>query len=154
MSYNIELVELPDTIWELYNLQLLNLLETFIRSIKGIRRLTNLRHIEKPRTILLCPKKMVRLRGLRTLKSIIIDVDDKEAFSLEHLKNFNQLDGSLKIKWSTRGDGNVEDANKRHITRLLLNLMDKEIDRRKKQDEDLVEALNMPRNLETLQIYH
>jgi hypothetical protein len=106
---------LPETIFNLFNLQILNISigyrSRFTKLPHGMNELINLRHFILEGSIfgphLEFPRGFGRLTSLRRLSYFCIsDKDDSKGCNLGELKNLNQLQGNLII----RGLGNVVDV--------------------------------------------
>ncbi|XP_052299946.1 putative disease resistance protein RGA3 [Citrus sinensis] len=164
LSKNKKIKKLPKTLCELYNLQTLELSWcSNLRNLpQGMGKLINLRHVVNVGTPLsYMPKGIERWSCLRTLSEFIVSGgnDDKKASKLECLKSLNHLQGSLNIK----GLGNVDkdeifkaELSKREKL-LALGISfdrDDEEGRKKEDDEAVVEGLELPSNLESMEMFY
>uniref|UniRef100_A0A7N2L4X5 CC-NBS-LRR protein n=1 Tax=Quercus lobata TaxID=97700 RepID=A0A7N2L4X5_QUELO len=166
---------LPETICNLCNLQYLKITQSshfvFTKLPQGIGKLINLRHLIGYELVI--PRGFGRLISLRTLKCFNISDEDSEGCKLEELKNLNHLQGSFQIC----GLGNivnvseVENAQlkkKIHLREMLLSFRkgnNREVmimnwapnafdpnDRRMERDVLVLNALELPPDLERLHI--
>ncbi|CAA2967969.1 disease resistance RGA3 [Olea europaea subsp. europaea] len=151
LSFN-PIIELPETLCDLYNLQTLDLQGCFYLSAlpQGIYKLINLRHLLiKSRGIRSIPQGLERLTGLWTLTRFVAG---RGASKLGYLEKLNQLRGSLCL---VLGDLNgLEDSvdaekaklkNKTHIQDLEFHLTGE-------VGVDVMEALQPPPNLHRLRL--
>lgn len=164
LSRNSKIAELPESLCELYNLETIEL--SWCVSLKRLPqrmgKLINLCHLVNDGTSLsYMPKGIERLTCLRTLNEFIVSAgsDDGKACKLGCLKSLNHLRGSLKIKKL----GNVskdeikeaELGKKENLLALCLSLeKDGKRGRKNKDDEDALEGLQVPPNLERLEIFY
>ncbi|XP_055960192.1 putative disease resistance protein RGA3 [Mercurialis annua] len=166
LSFNV-FEELPESICKLYNLQVLDVERCGrLKSLpKGIGKLINLIYLNNLGTYAFMPKVIGRLYGLQSLTKINISHHEtiEAPLSLRDIKNLNQLGGFMLIDWTRQHvpDVDVEDAkgaqlnDKKHLVELSLSFND-EVGQewRKKQDEELLEALAPPTSLEHLAIWN
>ncbi|XP_044495810.1 putative disease resistance protein RGA3 [Mangifera indica] len=156
--------KLPETLCELYNLQTLDI--SWCRQLKELPqemgKLINLRHLINLVTgpLSYMPKGIEKLTCLRTLSEFVSSSDGSKACStLACLKDLKHLRGTLEI----RGLGNVINvsevkrmqilSNKKNLFYLKLHFdKDGEGERKKDDDELLLEALQPHPNLEKLYI--
>lgn len=164
LSRNSKIAELPESLCELYNLETMEL--SWCISLKRLPQrmgqLINLWHLVNDGTSLsYMPKGIERLTCLRTLNEFIVSVgsDDDKACKLECLKSLNHLRGSLKIK--KLGNVSKDEINKAELGKkenLLALYLSLEKDRERgstnKDDEDALEGLQVPPNLERLEIFY
>ncbi|KAL5707361.1 hypothetical protein ACHQM5_025418 [Ranunculus cassubicifolius] len=100
-----ELLELPETLCNLYNLQVLGL--NWCRKLhklpKKIGKLSNLRHLEIERTdgLSYFPKSIAALRSLRTLSKFIVS-DAGHGCKIGDLQRLNNLQGALELEGLSR----------------------------------------------------
>ncbi|XP_044496569.1 putative disease resistance protein At3g14460 [Mangifera indica] len=157
--------KLPETLCELYNLQTLDI--SWCRKLKelpeGMGKLINLRHLINDGTYSLSymPKGIEKLTCLRTLSKFVSSSDGSKACStLACLKDLKHLRGRLEIT----GLGNVTNVSEVKRMQILsskkslfdLTLMfdkDGEGERKKDDDELLLDALQPHPNLEKLGVY-
>ena len=164
---------LPETICNLCNLQYLKITQSshfvFTKLPQGIGKLINLRHLIGYELVI--PRGFGRLISLRTLTCFNIGDEDSEGCKLEELKNLNHLQGSFQIC----GLGNIVNVSeienaqlkkKIHLREMLLsfrkgnnrgvmnwapNAFDPN-DRRMERDVLVLNALELPQDLERLHI--
>ncbi|CAL8132815.1 unnamed protein product [Prunus armeniaca] len=170
LSDNDDLMKLPDTVCNLINLQTLRLIRctNLERLPEGMGKLINLQHLHVRwcRSLKL-PKGIARLTSLQTLDEVYIrgndDVDNnKEAlFELSDLGNMDQLRGSFQIEFledlkDARQAEQAHLVNKNCLVSLELRFFfggTDEIPLVASQEETL-NALQPPPNLESFSIYH
>ncbi|KAL9460724.1 hypothetical protein AB3S75_003850 [Citrus x aurantiifolia] len=164
LSKNKKIKKLPKTLCELYNLQTLELSWcSNLRNLpQGMGKLINLRHVVNVGTPLsYMPKGIERWSCLRTLSEFIVSGgnDDKKASKLESLKSLNHLQGSLNIK----GLGNVDKdeifkaelSERKKLLALGISFdRDDEEGRKKEDDKAVVEGLQLPSNLESMEMFY
>ncbi|XP_062007886.1 putative disease resistance protein RGA3 [Rosa rugosa] len=105
LSENHELMELPDSLCDLYNLQTLRVVNCSelvkFPDEEAMRKLTKLKHLYVYRCCRLKSKGIGRLTGLQKLDVFHLNGyrgEDKEGtLKLQDLENLNQLEGSLEI---------------------------------------------------------
>ncbi|XP_021826693.1 putative disease resistance protein RGA3 [Prunus avium] len=167
LSYNEDLMKLPDSLCNLMNLQTLRLIwcRALERLPEGMGKLINLRHLYVMGCLRLkLPKGIARLTSLRTLDQVrILDVDNKKEalFELSDLRNLDQLRGSFRIEFpeDQKDARQAEEAhlvNKNCLVSLELRFSyggTDEIPLKACQEETL-NALQPPPNLESFSIYH
>jgi hypothetical protein len=149
--------ELPEEMCELYNMLTLDVsgCEKLERLPNNIGRLVKLRHLS------VYNQQFVKMRGVEGLSSLR-ELDEfhvsgsGEESNIGDLRNLNHLQGSLMISWL----GDVKDPDevkkaelksKKHLTHLGL-IFESRTDREKINDDDVLEALEPPPNLESLEI--
>ncbi|XP_061951358.1 putative disease resistance protein RGA3 [Populus nigra] len=149
--------ELPEEMCELYNMLTLDvsLCDKLERLPNNIGRLVKLRHLS------VFNNQFVKMRGFEGLSSLR-ELDDfhvsvsGEVSNIGDLRNLNHLQGSLMIRWL----GDVKDSDevkkaelksKKHLTNLGL-IFESRTDREKINDDEVLEALEPPPNLESLMI--
>ncbi|XP_024039136.1 putative disease resistance protein RGA3 [Citrus clementina] len=163
-----KIVELPETLCELYNLEKLDISFCFdLRELpEGIGKLINMKHLLNYDTDSLryMPVGIGRLTGLRTLDEFHVSaggaVDGRKACRLESLKNLEHLQVC-----GIRRLGDVSDVGeakrleldkKKYLFSLTLEFDKKEEEegeRRKNEDDQLLlEALRPPLDLKELEI--
>jgi Leucine-rich repeat (LRR) protein len=159
-SWN-EIRELPEEMCELYNMLTLDVSDCWKleRLPDNIGRLVKLRHLRVAHAG--DAEWFVKMRGveglssLRELDDFHVSGSDKES-TIGDLRNLNQLRGSLDIRWL----GDVKDPDevkkaelksKKHLTHLYLCFKSR-TDREKINDDEVLEALELPPNLESLVI--
>jgi hypothetical protein len=152
--------ELPEEICELYNMLTLDVSGCFLKQLpNNIGKLVKLRHL---RVGNYCVNSwFVKMSGVEGLSSLR-ELDEfhvsgtGKVSNIGDLKDLNHLQGSLTIKWL----GDVKDPNevkkaemksKKHLTRLDLFFQSR-TDREKINDDEVLEALEPPPNLEFLMI--
>ncbi|CDP21998.1 unnamed protein product, partial [Coffea canephora] len=153
-----DIVELPNSICDLWNLQILNLNDCFkLRSLpKGMRFLRNLRHLclQGCRSLTHMPSGIGKLICLRTLSMVVLS--DKKGFRLSELRDLNMLRGELSIEHLERikDKKDAEEAcliRKQSLSRLYLE-WDSERMFQRYNDEEVLEALKPSPNLQLLLI--
>jgi len=148
--------ELPEEMCELYNMLTLDVsdCEKLERLPDNMEKLVKLRHLSVGRLF-------VKMRGVEGLSSLR-ELDEfhvsgsGEVSNFGDLRNLNHLQGSLKIRWL----GDVKDPDevkkallksKEHLTCLRL-WFESRIDKGTIHDDEVLEALEPPPNLEFLEI--
>jgi Leucine-rich repeat (LRR) protein len=159
LSWN-EIRGLPEEMCELYNMLTLDV--SFCLKLErlpdNIGRLVKLRHLCISSWIELLFVKMRGVEGLSSLRELdeFYVSGSGEESNIGDLRNLNHLQGSLRISWL----GDVKDPDevkkaelksKKHLTRLELWFKSR-IDREKINDDEVLEALEAPPNLESLEI--
>ncbi|KAJ8769115.1 hypothetical protein K2173_000890 [Erythroxylum novogranatense] len=158
LSRNKNLEKLPETLCECYNLQtlILNWCKNLVELPQGVGKLINLMYldIDDCDKIKYLPKGIGDLQRLRKLTVFIISVNESESFSIVEMKKLNNLKGRLEI----RGLGNVRKLEevrkaqlkeKKSVTELSLNFGGDHV---QEDEEELLEALEPPSDLEILRI--
>jgi len=153
--------ELPEEMCELYNMLTLDVsfCEKLERLPDNIGRLVKLRHLSFGNiwnnSFFVKVKGVEGLSSLRKLDEFHVS-GSGEVSNIGDLRNLNHLQGSLKIRWL----GDVKDPNevkkaemksKKHLTRLDLFFQSR-TDREKINDDEVLEALEPPPNLESLDL--
>ncbi|KAL9376019.1 hypothetical protein Peur_030139 [Populus x canadensis] len=152
-----EIRELPEAMCELYNMLTLD-----VSDCKKLERLPdNIGRLVKLRHLSVLNDQFVKMRGFEGLSSLR-ELDDfhvsvsGEVSNIEDLRNLNHLQGSLTISWL----GDVKDPDevrkaelksKKHLTRLDL-WFESRTDRRIIRDDEVLEALEPPLNIDSLRI--
>ncbi|XP_061951826.1 putative disease resistance protein RGA3 [Populus nigra] len=148
--------ELPEEMCELYNMLTLDVsdCEKLERLPDNMEKLVKLRHLSVGRWF-------VKMRGVEGLSSLR-ELDEfhvsgsGEVSNFGDLRNLNHLQGSLKIRWL----GDVKDPDevkkallksKEHLTCLRL-WFESRIDKGTIHDDEVLEVLEPPPNLEFLEI--
>ncbi|KDO57002.1 hypothetical protein CISIN_1g042509mg [Citrus sinensis] len=167
-----EIVELPETCCELFNLQTLEMEDccNLKRLPQEIGKLVNLRYLIYNDSYLhYLPRGIERLTCLRTLSEFVVSRSGgkygSKASNLEGLRHLNHLRGFLAIV----GLGNVKDVDeaknaelekKKNLFRLELWFNNKEEEEEEESMEEnqanqgaISEALRPPPNLESLEIW-
>ncbi|KAH9750758.1 hypothetical protein KPL71_013998 [Citrus sinensis] len=164
-----KIVELPETLCELYNLEKLDISYCYkLEELpEGIGKLINMKHLLNKNTSSLTymPVGIGRLTGLRTLGEFHVSagggVDGRKACRLESLKNLERLQVC-----GIRRLGDVSDVGeakrleldkKKYLSCLTLEFDKKERggERRKNEDDQLLlEALQPPLDLKELEIWY
>ena len=152
-----EIRELPEEICELYNMLTLNVSHCYLKQLpNNIGKLVKLRHLS------VCTmNEFVKMRGVEGLSSLrelneFHVSGSGEVSNFGDLRNLNHLQGSLKMRWL----GDVKDPDeikkallksKKHLTCLRL-WFESRIDKGTIRDDEVLEALEPPPNLEFLEI--
>ncbi|XP_011002957.1 PREDICTED: putative disease resistance protein RGA3 [Populus euphratica] len=157
LSWN-EIRKLPVEMCELYNMLTLDV--SYCRKLErlpdNIGRLVKLRHLSVHN------RQFVKMRGVEGLSSLReldfhVSGSDKES-NIGDLRNLNHLEGFLTIRWL----GDVKDSDevkkaglksKKHLTVLGL-WFNSRTDRKIFRDDEVLEALEPPPNLESLEIHY
>ncbi|KAJ8769572.1 hypothetical protein K2173_005175 [Erythroxylum novogranatense] len=156
LSRNENLEKLPKTLCECYNLQTLNLIYCPIELPQEIGKLINLMFLDIRycRKINYLPKGFGNLLHLKELRDFIVGVYENKTSCIVEMEKLNNLRKDLVIK----GLGNVrniEEARKaqlmkkKNITGLKLVF---DGDHVQEDEEELLETLEPPSDLETLRI--
>ncbi|KAF9660614.1 hypothetical protein SADUNF_SadunfUnG0007700 [Salix dunnii] len=158
-----EIKELPEEMCELYNMQTLDVsdcrkLEKLPDNIGNLIRLRHLRVLRRS------DSSFVEMRGFEGLGWCLRELDEfhvsgsGEGSNIGGLKNLNHLQGTLKIKWL----GDVKDPDevkkaelksKKNLTQLRL-LFGSRRERRVIRDDEILEALEPPPNIDSLWIFN
>jgi Leucine-rich repeat (LRR) protein len=149
--------ELPEEMCELYNMLTLDVssCSKLERLPDNIGRLVKLRHLNVSNGQFVKMRGVEGLSSLRELYDFHVSGSDKES-NIGDLRNLNHLQGSLTIRWF----GDVKDPDevkkavlksKKHLTHLGLSFQLR-TDRRIIRDDEILEALEPPPNLESLEI--
>ncbi|KAJ4717932.1 Disease resistance protein [Melia azedarach] len=162
LKKDFEIEQLPEELCDLYNLQTLDIscLRKLRKLPEGIGKLINLRHLINFQTPLkYLPKGFERLTNLRTLNEFPVSGSDhgSKACTLECLKSFRYLRGSLMIRRlrSVTGIAEIENADlkgNRNLLHLELEFFSHQGKERPDTDVYILQALQLPSNLETLKI--
>ncbi|KAJ6354889.1 hypothetical protein OIU77_005480 [Salix suchowensis] len=159
LSWN-EIKELPEEICELYNMQTLDLsgCSELEKLPDNIGKLIRLRHLS---VLQWDESSFVEMRGVEGL-GCLRELDEfhvsgsGERSNIGGLKNLNHLQGCLRIRWL----GDVKDPDevkkaelksKKNLTRLGL-WFDSRTDRGMIHDDEILEALEPPPNIDSLTI--
>ncbi|XP_042416559.1 putative disease resistance protein RGA3 [Zingiber officinale] len=110
LSFNYEMIRLPDSLCRLHNLQVLQLYECPIQSFpQGMSKLINLRYIDfRDMTLISKIYRIGRLTSLQQLNTF--KVQNHPGHKLEELSGLTQLHGSLRIS-NLENVGSKEEAN-------------------------------------------
>jgi hypothetical protein len=149
--------ELPEEMCELYNMLTLDV--SFCSELErlpdNIGRLVKLRHLSVDNWQFVKMRGVEGLSSLRELDEFHVSGSD-EVSNIGDLRNLNHLQGSLTIRWL----GDVKDPDKvkkaelkskKHLTHLGL-FFESRTDREKINDDEVLEVLEPPPNLESLEI--
>jgi hypothetical protein len=157
-----EFRELPEEMCELYNMLTLDvsLCEKLEKLPDNIEKLVKLRHLSV--RVYWSDSSFVKMRGVKGLSSLR-GLDEfhlsgsGEESNIEDLRNLNHLQGSLGIKWL----GDVKDPDevkkaelksKKYLTELDL-WFGSRTNRRIIHDDEVLEALEPPPDVDLLRIY-
>ena len=157
-----EFRELPEEMCELYNMLTLDvsLCEKLEKLPDNIEKLVKLRHLSV--RVYWSDSSFVKMRGVKGLSSLR-GLDEfhlsgsGEESNIEDLRNLNHLQGSLGIKWL----GDVKDPDevkkaelksKKYLTKLDL-WFGSRTNRRIIRDDEVLEALEPPPDVDLLRIY-
>jgi hypothetical protein len=152
-----EIRELPEEMCELYNMLTLDVssCSKLERLPDNIGRLVKLRHLSVDNWQFVKMRGVEGLSSLRELDEFHVSGSD-EVSNIGDLRNLNHLQGSLTIKWL----GDVKDPDKvkkaelkskKHLTMLGL-WFESRTDREKINDDEVLEALEPPPNIDSLTI--
>ncbi|XP_011045055.1 PREDICTED: putative disease resistance protein RGA3 [Populus euphratica] len=156
LSFN-EIRELPEEMCELYNMLTLDVsgCDKLERLPDNIGRLVKLRYLSVGDSGFVKMRGVEGLSFLRELDEFHVSGSDKES-NIGDLRNLNHLQGSLTIRWL--GDEKDPDEvtkaelnSKKHLTHLGL-WFESRTERRIIRDGEVLEALEPPPNLESLEI--
>jgi hypothetical protein len=155
-----EIRELPEEMCELYNMLTLDVSDCFLKQLpNNIRKLVKLRHLSvanyRVDSWFLKMRGVEGLSSLRELDEFPVSGSDKES-NIGDLRNLNHLQGSIRIRWlrDVKDPDEVKKAElkrKKHLTRLDLWFESRK-DMRIIRDDEILEALEPPPNLESLMI--
>ncbi|KAJ6856123.1 disease resistance protein RGA3 [Populus alba x Populus x berolinensis] len=149
--------ELPEEMCALYNMLTLDVSDCMKleRLPDNIGRLVKLRHLNVLNLQFVKVRGVEGLSSLRELNDFHVSGSGEES-NIGDLRNLNHLQGYMRIKWL----GDVKDPdeikkaelhNKKHLTHLYL-WFDSRTNRRIINDDEVLEALEAPPNLESLEI--
>jgi len=152
-----EIRELPEEMCELYNMLTLDvsLCDKLERLPDNIERLVKLRHLSVRNDQFVKMKGVEGLSNLRELDEFHLSSSGEES-NIGDLRNLNHLQGSLTISWL----GDVKDPDEvkkaelnsmKHLTYLGLSFQSR-TDREKIPDDEILEALEPPPNIDSLDI--
>ncbi|XP_027181829.1 putative disease resistance protein RGA1 [Coffea eugenioides] len=153
-----DIVELPNSICDLWNLQILNLNDCDkLRSLpKGMRFLRNLRHLclQGCWNLTHMPSGIGKLTCLRMLSMVVLS--GKNSFQLSEMRDLNMLRGILIIRHleriETKKDAKEACLIKKQSLRKLHLCWDSERTVQRYNDEEVLEALKPCPNLQFLHI--
>ncbi|XP_027181802.1 putative disease resistance protein RGA4 [Coffea eugenioides] len=152
------IVELPNSICDLWNLQILNLNDSLILLSlpKGMRFLRNLRHLclQGCWSLTHMPSGIGKLTCLRTLSMVVLG--GKKGFQLSELQDLNMLGGELTIghleRIEDKKDAEEACLIKKQSLRWLNLYWDSERTLQRYNDEEVLEALKPCPNLQLLRV--
>jgi len=156
-----EIRELPEEMCELYNMLTLDVSDCYLKQLpNNIGKLVKLRHLSvanyRVDSWFLKMRGVEGLSSLRELDEFPVSGNGEES-NIGDLRNLNHLQGSIRIRWlrDVKDPDEVKKAelkSKKHLTRLDL-WFESRTDKRIIRDDEILEALEPPPNLESLEIY-
>lgn len=152
------IITLPDKLWSLYSLQILDASDSKLRTIhQGVTKLVKLRRLALPVVLFDMLSKISELGNLSSLENLrYFTVGTVDGRRISELKVMNQLSGTLSIK----GIANVQSmaeavearlADKKYIKELVLEWQESECILRS-ADNGVLKALCPPPRIECLKV--